>query len=260
MGQKSRNIRYLILLLILLLIAGNETRIKFKVASWDETLMVHVYAVNGDDRDATGLYIEQLRVADFKPIEVFVNQQARRYGITVDAIRVYYGGELFEKPPQPPGRGSVSVFKNIVWSLHFRAWAWYWENTVGPGDADINLFVNYFDGATTEALQHSVGLRGGLIGLINAFADHSYRGSNNVVITHELMHTFGAADKYGAGNQPLHPDGYADPFQDPLYPQTRAEIMGGRIPINASQSKIPNSLADVVVQVFTASEIRWPVQ
>lgn len=258
MSQKSRNIRYLILLLILLFVAGNEARIKLKVAGWDETLEVRVFAINGDASGTSGLYIDQLKLVDYKPIETFVNKEARRYGVTLDAVRVSFGGELYEMPPQPPLNGSV--LENIFWSLRFRAWAWYWETTADSADADINLFVNYFDPASTQALAHSVGLQGGLIGLINAFAEKSYRGSNNVVIAHELMHTFGATDKYGAGSLPRHPDGYAEPFRDPLYPQTKAEIMGGRIPINATQSKIPNSLTEVVVHVYTASEIQWPVQ
>ena len=107
---------------------------------------------------------------------------------------------------------------------------------------------------------NSVGLRGGLIGIINAFADKSYRGSNQVVITHELMHTLGASDKYGQGSVPRHPEGYAAPYQQPLYPQRKAEIMGGRIPLSAQQSKMPEALAEVIVGVYTAAEINWPTE
>ncbi len=232
--------------------------LKFKVASWGETLRVRVHAINGDDRETTGAYIKRLDSDDFRAIEWFINKEASRYGIPVDVVEISFAGQLLEKPPQPPVSGRV--LENVLWSLRFRAWAWYQEKTTESFNSDINLYVNYFDLATTQTLQHSVGLRGGLIGLINAFADHDYRGSNNVVIAHELMHIFGASDKYGAASQPLYPDGYADPFQDPVYPQTRAEIMGGRIPLTANRSKMPVSLAAVVVNVFTASEIHWPVQ
>lgn len=257
MSQKARNIRYLILLLILLAVAGNEMMIKLKVASWDQTLQVRVYAINADSRSATNSYIKKLGTKDFRNIEVFINGEARRYGIDIDAVKVEYAGELLEIPPQPPLQGSV--LENVFWSLHFRGWAWYWGMTTGNRTADVNLFVNYFDLATTQALQHSVGLRGGLIGLINAFADNTYRGSNNVVIAHELMHTFGASDKYDASNQPIRPDGYADAYQDPLYPQKRAEIMGGRIPLSPTQSRMPESLSDVAVGVFSAAEMHWPL-
>lgn len=258
MSTRARHIRYLVLLLILLFVAANAAYQQWKVASWDETLQVRIYAINADNRNTTSKYVSQLGIRDFAPIEKFVNDEAKRYGIDIDAIEVSYGGELADIPPPVPMQGSA--LDNIVWSLKFRFWSWFRETEADVGDADINLFVNYFDTAARQSLHHSVGLRGGLIALINAFADKSYRGSNNFVITHELMHTFGASDKYGAGNQPEYPEGFADPYQDPIYPQSRAEIMGGRIPLTPSRSKIPESLAEAVVNVFTASEIHWPVE
>ena len=35
--------------------------------------------------------------------------------------------------------------------------------------------------------------------------------------------------------------------------------MGGRIPLSAQQSKMPERLRDVAVGVFTAAEINWPI-
>ena len=126
-------------------------------------------------------------------------------------------------------------------------------------EGDVELFVSYYDTETTQSLRHSVGLQGGLIGIINAFADDAYRGSNNVVITHELMHTLGARDKYGADNLPVFPEGYAGPFQTPRYPQIAAEIMGGRIALSPLKMKMPGSLSEVVIGAYTAVEINWPV-
>lgn len=254
----SRNLRYLILLIILLLVAGRETYNKWKIASWDETLTVQIFAVNADRRNSTADYISRLNDADFSAIEKFVNLQARNYDIDINVIEVGYGGELADIPPQPPEAGSA--LENIIWSLKFRFWTWFRETTIADEEADINLFVNYFDTDTTQSLRHSVGLRDARVALVNAFAERAYQGSNNVVITHELMHIFGASDKYGNANQPEHPAGFADPYQDPLYPQLRAEIMGGRIPLSPSKSKTPNSLSDVVINIFTASEIHWPVE
>ena len=69
----------------------------------------------------------------------------------------------------------------------------------------------------------------GLIGVVHAFAQRQMAGTNNIVITHELLHTLGATDKYEPGSgAPLFPIGFADPSQKPLYPQEAAEIMAGR--------------------------------
>ncbi|MDH3219273.1 MAG: hypothetical protein OEO19_07030 [Gammaproteobacteria bacterium] len=252
-----RNLRYLILLLILLFVAVNEALNKMRSTSWEHPLWVRIYAVNGDGREATDDYIDTLTSASFEAIEEFVNREASRYGIGIDAIDVEYNGRLQSHPPQPPsGR---NILQNIWWSLKFRAWSAHRAWSSDSDDGDIELFVSYYDTATTHSLGHSVGLRGGLIGLINAFADKSYRGSNQVVITHELMHTLGAKDKYDAANMPLHPEGYAEPYRQPLLPQRKAEIMGGRIPLSPLQLEMPRSLDEVLVGTYTAREINWPV-
>jgi len=258
MSKNSRYIRYLILLLILFAIVAYQSILKARVASWEQPLKIGIYSVNGDFRGTTTDYINSLQLKNFNAISRFVNGEAKRHGLTGKAIQVEYLGELTGRPPQPP-KGD-SILENIIWSLHFRAWALYWSFNASEDAPDVNLFVNYFDTATSGALRHSVGLEGGMIGLINAFASHDYNGSNNTVIAHELMHTLGAKDKYGEGNMPLHPRGYAEPWQDPLYPQLKAEIMGGRIPVSPSAAKMPRSLNEALISVYTASEINWIVE
>jgi len=253
----QKNLRYLILLLILLFVAVNETLIKSRSTSWENPLWVRIYAVNGDGRKATENYIDSLSRHSFAAVEKFVNSEARQHGIPIDAIDVEYNGRLQSGPPQPPA--GHSVLENIWWSLKFRAWAAHRAWNSDQDEGDVELFVTYYDIETTQSLRHSVGLEGGLIGIINAFADKSYRGSNQVVITHELMHTLGASDKYTMKSIPLYPEGYAEPYLKPLYPQRRAEIMGGRIPLSPQQARMPESLAEVVIGVYTAAEINWPI-
>ena len=253
----SRNLRYLILLSILAFVAVNEAVLKLHSTSWERPLRVHIYAVNGDSQPATAAYIDSLTTEQFKPIETFLNAEAKRYGLPFEAIEVEFHGRLESHPPQPPS--GQKILENIWWSLSFRAWAWQRGWTSDNDDGDVELFVSYYDIATTNSLRHSVGLRGGLIGIINAFAEKSYRGSNQVVILHELMHTLGATDKYDEANLPLYPEGFAEPFLKPLYPQRKAEIMGGRIPLSPLHATMPEKLAEVVIGRFTAIEINWPI-
>lgn len=250
-----KNLRYLILLLILLFVAVNEALNKTRSTSWENPLWVRIYVVNGDGREATDKYVDSLTTDSFKTVEKFVNREARRYGIKIDAIDVEYNGRLKSAPPQLPTDQSLAG--NIWWSLKFRAWAAHRAWNSDRDEGDIELFVSYYDPKTTQSLRHSVGLQGGLIGLINAFADNTYRGSNQVVIAHEFMHTLGASDKYAPDNQPIFPHGYAEPGRIPLFPQLKAEIMGGRIPLSMQDSKIPESLNQVVVGTYTAAEINW---
>jgi hypothetical protein len=98
----------------------------------------------------------------------------------------------------------------------------------------------------------------GLIGVVHAFALRPMAGSNSIVITHELLHTLGATDKYDPGTgAPLFPIGFADPDRKPLYPQDEAEIMAGRRAVSAQDVEMPEALRDVVVGPATALEIRW---
>ena len=253
-----KHLRYLILLLILLFVAVNEALNKTRSTSWENPLWVRIYAVNGDGREATDKFIDSLKTDSFNTIEKFVNREARRYGIRIDAVDVEYNGRLQSRPPQLPT--DQSLLGNIWWSLKFRAWATHraWNSDSDTGD--IELFVKYYDPATTQSLRHSVGLQGGLVGIINAFAEKSYRGSNQVVIAHEFMHTLGASDKYAPDNQPIPPQGYAEPGRSPLLPQQKAEIMGGRIPLSMQESRIPESLNQVVVGTYTAAEINWAAE
>ena len=120
------------------------------------------------------------------------------------------------------------------------------------------MFVLYHDPALTPQVPHSLGLTKGLIGVVYAFATPEMDGENNVVIAHELLHTVGASDKYLPGTDaPRFPDGYGDPNQVPLYPQSFAEIMAGRRMLRADRWQQAASLDEVLIGPATALEIRW---
>jgi len=72
---------------------------------------------------------------------------------------------------------------------------------------------------------------------VHLFAARSQAAQNDIVIAHELLHTFGATDKYDAGSDaPRYPEGFAEPQREPRYPQRYAEIMAGRVPLGPSVS------------------------
>jgi hypothetical protein len=94
--------------------------------------------------------------------------------------------------------------------------------------------------------------------VVNAFASPALAARNNVVISHEFLHTVGATDKYDpATNLPRYPIGFAEPDRQPLYPQRLAEIMGGRIPLSEHRAVMPQSLAKATIGPLTAREIGW---
>ena len=252
-----RIIRISLLLYLLFMVGGGAWLARARTTDWDESLWVTVYPINGDDSQASAVHIAALEAKAFEAIPSFMRKQARRYGVKLRSpVRVLVGPTLKEAPPAPPAdRHPLAV---MLWSLKLRWWAFRLDRGETPAPTDIEIFVQYFDPAMRSTLSHSLGLQKGLIGVVNAFAGDAYRGSNQVVMAHELLHTLGATDKYDpATNMPLHPHGFAEPDAQPLYPQSRAEIMGGRIPVSRTEAETPRRLGQVVVGRLTASEIGW---
>ena len=96
---------------------------------------------------------------------------------------------------------------------------------------------------------------------MKAYAKRGLQRTNNVVFTHELLHVLGATDKYVMNTgEPIFPEGYAAPDRTPLFPQTHAEIMGGRIPVDPQTSRMPGSLEQCRIGKITAEEIGFLAQ
>lgn len=256
-GNFLRSLRQLILLTILFMIAMGSYLTRANSTSWKEPLWVTVYPIVGDAELATRRYIDGLSRKNFQAIERFMATETDRYGVTIDQpVRIEVGQPVAEMPPTPPaGNNPLRI---ALWSLNLRWWARQaTSNQTGP-TPDIRLFLVYRDPTTDVAVPHSLGLQKGMLGVVHVFADKAAQGPNNVIIAHEMLHTLGASDKYSpTNNLPLYPIGYAEPDREPLYPQTLAEIMGGRIPMSMSEAEIPRNLKYTRVGSATALEIRW---
>ena len=252
----ARYLRIGILLFILLVVAQGAWIARTRTTEWKEPLRVVVYPINADASAAADAYLARLKPDAFEPLAAYLREQARNYHLPLRSpVEVYLAPRVNALPPEPPRNGNVL---NIVWwSLNLRFWAWRNDGYSGP-KPHVRLFVKYFAPTPNATLAHSVGLREGLIGLVNAFASNDMAGANNVVIAHELLHTFGATDKYDpVSNQPSFPDGYAQPNANPLYPQSAAEIMGGRVPLTQARAVTPDSLDETIIGARTAREINW---
>ncbi len=131
-----------------------------------------------------------------------------------------------------------------------------WQSD-GPS-GDIVVFAVFHEPAGGAALDRSTALHKGLIAVAHLFADQTARATNQIVLAHELLHTLRATDKYSlTSNAPLYPDGYAAPEARPLLPQTKAELMAGRIPLDEQHADMPTHLREVVIGPVTAREIGW---
>lgn len=256
-GRTFRRLRIIGLLFVLFFVSADAMLSKMRSTDWDRSLWVVIYPINGDSSNISSSYIRHLEPATFRPISHFLSREMKRYGRLLNSpIKFKLHPEVTELPPRPPEDGAV--LKVVLWSLRLRYWAYRMGRLDDGLPEDIRIFVLYHDPATHNRLGHSLGLEKGLIGVVNAYSSHGMGARNNVVIAHELLHTVGASDKYSPANGvPIFPAGYAEPDRKPLYPQSLAEIMGGRVPLTKDKAKMPAGLKYCVVGEITAREIRW---
>jgi hypothetical protein len=244
-------------LYVLLFVAAAQFFTARNMTDWDAPLWVDVYAVAGDDDPATRRFVDGLRETEFVDAEAFFAREARRYGVALEQpfkIRLV-GEHLDELPRLDAGAGYLGV---LLWSLRMRWLAarlrWQGEEPTG----DIIVFAVFHEPAAGVALDRSTALDKGLIAVANLFASREARGTNQIVLAHELLHTLRATDKYlPASNAPSYPDGYAAPDARPLLPQAKAELMAGRIPLDEQRAEMPTDLREVVIGPATALEIGW---
>jgi len=251
-----RRFRILILLGVLAAAASLTWLEQSMVGSWRAPLEVAVVPINGDGSSEAGEMIHALKVSDFDEINAFLERESTRYGLKLSpAMQVRLLPALDEQPPAPPRDGSV--LKTIFWSLELRWWVYRQSGEWLPQLGTVKLFVLYHKPQDGIALEHSLGLQKGLIGVVHAFADPRQTQQNNIVIAHELLHTLGAADKYDAEGRPVYPQGYAESELPPHLPRREAEIMAGRLVNAAGRLVMPLSLEQCVIGAMTAHEINF---
>ena len=252
-----RFLRIAILLTVLVVVAGNQLLTDKRHSDWKKPLWVTIYPVLASSDAGTRRYVDSLTAASFDSIGLFFEQQARNYEHHLQTALVFQLAQpLNDLPPAIPPQGSR--WKAAIWSLKMRLWAWRNGSQDDLAPSDIRMFVIYQTGDTSSSLERSVGVKNASYGVVNALASRNWSARNRIVITHELLHILGASDKYDfATGQPKAPDGLANPAQSPMYPQNRAEIMGGRIATSATTWNRPSSLKSCVIGAKTATEIGW---
>src|SRR5581483_4832970 len=251
-----RALRTGFLVLVLVVVAGQAWIDRFSTTRWQRTVYIGAFPVSADASPATADYLAHLDQGRIDEVGSFVKAEASRYGVAVDepvAVQLY--PTLASAPPAlDPGAG---VLTRIVWSLRLRYYRYRMLAAVSPRP-QIAMFLLYHDPALLSRLPHSAGLQRGLTAVVHVFASRSQEAQNRIVMVHELLHTFGATDKYElTTGLPKYPDGFTDPQRLPLYPQQLAEIMAVKTPLSATEARMPEGLEDERVGPATAREIGW---
>jgi hypothetical protein len=249
-------LRLAALLAVLVFVALGAWLDRARSRDWDGTLRVTVYPLATDT--AARDYAASLTDADFDAVESFVASEAGRYNVPLaEPVRVRVSHAAVAPPPAlADNPGMLAV---VLWSLRLRWYAWRVAADDPLPTPDVQVFATFvplLDGAAP--LPDSVGLSKGLVAVAHLFAAREAERANLVVLTHELLHTLGATDKYDrTTGLPRVPDGLGEPEREPPFPQDYAEIMAGRIATGRNAAVMPDSLDDVLVGPLTAREIGW---
>jgi len=248
-------IRIVVLLSILLVVLASTWMHERRLASWQEPVWVTVYPIVADENPSTEAYVNELDETAFDEIDPFFERDLKSYGVTSRPIFYFQIAPVSRRsPPEIPDRHSPAAI--ALWSLRMRWWSWRMQRSDGLIAPDIQMFVLYPSLNGESEMRMSVGMRKGMYGLVKGYASKKMESYNQIVIAHELLHVLGATDKYVfASGDPEYPFGYAAPEKRPLFPQQQAEIMGGRIPLSAFESIMPESLAQCRIGHKTAEEV-----
>lgn len=252
--------RIVVLLSIFFVVLASTWMTEKRMAAWERPILVTIYPIAADDTAETLDFVENLDPALFEEVNRFMNRESAPYGFTVTpAFRFQIAQPVRELPPPIPAQFETAEI--ALWSLKMRWWAWLKDWKDDLVSADIQMFILYHSLNGNKEIGISVGMRKGRYGLVKAYARESMNSSNLIVFTHEMLHVLGATDKYILSNgEPIFPQGYAEPDKRPLFPQKRAEIMGGRIPISSFSSVMPASLGECKIGEQTAEEIGFFAQ
>ncbi len=248
-------IRISVLLFVLFFVSVSTFLTQARSTDWDGSLWITIYPINADGSAESSKYISGLKIESFADIEKFISREIRKYGHDLDRpVRIELGKEIKQQPPALGGE--PSAWRVMLWSLKMRWWANSAASDQDNPAPDVRMFVRYHAPRDEFRLEDSVGLQKGMVGIVNAFAGHREKNTNNVIIAHEFLHTLGATDKYDPMNgNPYFPDGYGEPDRTPRYPQRYAEIMGGRIAVAEFDAQVPKTLHFAVIGEKTANEI-----
>ena len=172
------------------------------------------------------------------------------------AIRGPFGVDL-----EPP---SLSEEGDSWFTLMLRAYRYprYFEqlasdNGVRVEDYAVKVYVIY-GGNSLDMASHSRASKNGRVAVVYVSLDETNPSYALATVAHEIGHALGATDTYNPEtSHAIHPQGYVEPFNDPLFPQRYAELMAVDIPLSRTVEQEVGSLSQIRIGHQTAAEFGW---
>src|ERR1039457_5910444 len=115
-GSTFRQLRILILLLVLLAVALSTWQESYRSTRWHEPLYVAIYPIAADDSPVTRAYVAGRGDERFKSIDRFFAREALRYRLhPLEPVKTRLRAELKERPPERAA--NAGMLATAMWSL-----------------------------------------------------------------------------------------------------------------------------------------------
>ena len=222
---------------------------------WQRTLDVAFVVVTEPGVDAGATAELRLRLPELSQ-RLAAELHRYRPGAPAPFAFVAYGPVPLGRPvPALSGEGLAAVAR-YAWDLRGFTHDLDARGGVPARGFDMRVYL-VVSPPTQQALVEGASEHGGRIAIARAELEHETVDLALIVAAHELFHTVGADDHYGADGRALVPDGLAEPDLAPLFPQRRVEIMARNRPVSADKEERPKTLDELGVGPSTAREIGW---
>lgn len=162
---------------------------------------------------------------------------------------------------QPPALGGP---EDPWWRLGLQSWRYarYFRDLVEERGADtdavaVRVYLIY-GSSDSDLASESRGSERGHVAIAFVALDEENPAYAIATVAHELAHTLGAEDLYDENTSlSRYPEGYVEPFADPLYPQRYAELMAVDRPISQDTESEIRSLSELRIGYASAASMGW---
>lgn len=192
-------------------------------------------------------------------VSLFDTERQRYTGQLASSIHLSVRGP-WQEIPEPPSllEGMDAPWKSGLAALRY---SWFWKRMserhgVESRRHPLRMFVIFTDEPGDQAAMSRAAL-GGNLAVTYISLDDPNPAYPAITIAHELAHLLGASDKYKADGLAAYPEGYIEPYKEPIYPQRFAELMAVDIPVSRNLEQEPGDLGQLRIGHRSAAEMGW---